>query len=105
MSSHFLTQEDMEDRFAANGGRRCSCAIRRRASTIAMTAGRIHAASARCSLLVAAGQQDRLTPCHYIPLNPQGETVADLYGLGSQELLDQRYRNWLKEKIQELTTL
>ena len=54
--------------------------------------------------LVAAGQQNRLLPCHYIPLSPQGETVADLYGLGSQELLDQRYRNWLREKIQELTT-
>lgn len=54
--------------------------------------------------LVAAGQQGRLIPCHHIPLNPQGETIADLYSLGSQELLDQFYRNWLQEKIQDLTT-
>jgi len=55
--------------------------------------------------LVPSGQQDRLVPCHHIPLNPQGETVTSLYGKGSQELLDQIYRNWLQEKIQYLTTL
>jgi hypothetical protein len=54
--------------------------------------------------LVAADQRERLVPCHHIPLNQRGETVADLYALGSQELLDQRYRNWLQEKIQGLTT-
>jgi len=54
--------------------------------------------------LVARDQRERLAPCHHIPLNPQGKTVADLYALGSQELLDQRYRNWLQKKIQDLTT-
>jgi hypothetical protein len=54
--------------------------------------------------LVAADQRERLVPCHHISLNQRGETVADLYALGSQELLDQRYRNWLQEKIQGLTT-
>jgi hypothetical protein len=54
--------------------------------------------------LVAAGQQDRLIPCHYIPLNSQGETITALYARGPQELLDQLYRNWLQEKIQDLTT-
>jgi hypothetical protein len=54
--------------------------------------------------LAAADQRERLVPCHHIPLNLQGETVADLYVVGSQELLDQRYRNWLQEKIQDLTT-
>ncbi|HZD93903.1 MAG TPA: hypothetical protein VE133_06590, partial [Candidatus Sulfotelmatobacter sp.] len=54
--------------------------------------------------LMAAGQQNKLIPCHYIPLNPQGETIAGLYAQGSQELLDHRYRNWLQEKIKDLTT-
>ena len=54
--------------------------------------------------LVGPGKQDRLVPCHHIPLNPQGETIADLYALGSQESLDQLYRMWLQKKIQDLTT-
>lgn len=49
-------------------------------------------------------KQDTLVPCHHIQLNPQGETIAGLYARGSQELLDQIYRNWLKEKIKDLTT-
>ncbi len=68
-------------------------------------AGRQNSCS-ECPLfsLVAADQREKLVPCHHIPLNQQGETVADLYALGSPELLDQRYRNWLQEKIKDLTT-
>jgi hypothetical protein len=54
--------------------------------------------------MVPAEQQASLIPCHYIQLNPQGETIADLYTQGTQELLDQRYRNWLDEKLKDLTT-
>lgn len=59
----------------------------------------------KCPLfaLVPPGQEDRLVPCHRIPLNSQGETIADLYQKGSQKLMDDCYRNWLKDKIQELT--
>ncbi len=49
--------------------------------------------------MVPAEQQASLIPCHHIQLNPQGETIADLYTQGTQELLDQRYRNWLNEKL------
>ena len=54
--------------------------------------------------MVPAGQQERLIPCHYIQLNLQGQTIAGLYARGSQELLDQTYRNWLKERIKDLIT-
>jgi hypothetical protein len=55
--------------------------------------------------MVPADQQEKQIPCHYIQLNPQGETIAGLYSRGTQELLDQRYRNWIKEKLKDLTTL
>jgi len=60
----------------------------------------------KCPLfsLVPVEQRAKLIPCHYIQLNPQGETIAGLYARSSQELLDQIYRNWLKEKIKDLTT-
>jgi hypothetical protein len=54
--------------------------------------------------MVPASQKDKQLPCHSIPLNPQGETVASLYGQGSQDFLDQNYRNWLEGKIKDLTT-
>lgn len=47
--------------------------------------------------LVAPGQKGRLIPCHYIPLNKGGVTIADLYTQGSQESLDRLYRNWLQD--------
>jgi len=54
--------------------------------------------------MVPAEKRDRLVPCHHIQLNPQGETIAGLYAQGSQERLDQLYRNWLEEKLKDLTT-
>ena len=53
--------------------------------------------------LVPSSEGDKLLPCHHIPLNAQGETVARLYAHGSQRLLDQLYRNWLEKKIKDLT--
>jgi hypothetical protein len=55
--------------------------------------------------MVPPGRQNELIPCHHIPLNVKGETVADLYAQGSQEFLDQLYRNWLEQKIKDLATL
>jgi hypothetical protein len=54
--------------------------------------------------LVPPDRQSEMVPCHHIPLNPQGETVAGLYAQDSQELLDQFYRIWLEDKIKDLTT-
>jgi hypothetical protein len=69
-------------------------------------AGRQHSCR-ECPLfsLVPAEQRERLIPCHHIQLDLQGDTIAGLYARGSQERLDQLYRNWLKEQIKDLTTL
>jgi hypothetical protein len=54
--------------------------------------------------LVPAEKKDRLIPCHFIPLNEGGMTVAGLYAEGSQDLLDQHYRNWLTDITRKLET-
>jgi hypothetical protein len=52
--------------------------------------------------LVALDKKDTLVPCHHIPLNDGGTTIAELYAQGSQESLDRLYRSWLKDITQEL---
>ena len=54
--------------------------------------------------LVAPEKKDSLVPCHYIPLNKGGVTIADLYKQGSQTSLDRLYRNWLQDITQKITT-
>jgi hypothetical protein len=54
--------------------------------------------------LVTSEKKDRLIPCHYIPLNRGGVTIADLYKQGSQTSLDRLYRNWLQDITQKITT-
>lgn len=64
--------------------------------------GRLHACR-ECpffSLVPVAGRE-MLIPCHYIPLDATAETIADLYRKGTQKTLDQRYREWLCNLIQE----
>ena len=41
-------------------------------------------------------------PCHEIPLNSKGETIAWLYKSGTQEQLDDAVRSWLKSTIHTL---
>lgn len=53
---------------------------------------------------VPPDQQDRWLPCHYIPVNREGETIADFYARGSQELLDRHYRKWLQARIRDIAT-
>ncbi len=45
--------------------------------------------------LVPPDQQGTPVPCHHIPLNESGFTVAGLYQSGTQKSLDQDYRKWL----------
>jgi hypothetical protein len=54
--------------------------------------------------LVASDKKDRLVPCHYIPLNEGGVTIADVYKQGSQTSLDRLYRNWLQDITRKLKT-
>ncbi|MCU1221875.1 MAG: hypothetical protein JWN42_3072 [Candidatus Angelobacter sp.] len=54
--------------------------------------------------LVVPDKKDSLIPCHYIPLNKGGVTIADLYKQGSQTSLDRLYRNWLQDTTKKTTT-
>ncbi len=41
-------------------------------------------------------------PCHHIPLNEAGDTVALLERTGDQEEIEDVVKNWLREKIAEI---
>ena len=64
--------------------------------------GRQHSCS-ECPLfvLVPSEKHSSQLPCHNIPLDPSGITVSALYQKGTQDLLDQRYRDWLCNLIRE----
>lgn len=38
-------------------------------------------------------------PCHFIPLNEAGETIADLEANDSQSKLEETLKSWLRAKI------
>ena len=52
--------------------------------------------------MVPPEKRDLLLPCHHIPLNQAGDTVAKLYADGGQETLDRTFRDWLHTTIQRL---
>jgi hypothetical protein len=45
--------------------------------------------------LVPAADRDALLPCHHIPLDAEGNTIAGMYRKTTQKELDERYHNWL----------
>jgi hypothetical protein len=51
----------------------------------------------RCPLysLVPLAERNAIVPCHHIPLDERGATIARLYRTGAQKDLDQHYRDWL----------
>jgi len=57
-----------------------------------------------CALakFVPEDKKEERTPCHHIPLNEAGDTVASLYAESTQEQLDQALHNWLEETIKRL---
>src|SRR5215467_9087656 len=52
--------------------------------------------------LVPEEMKNSLLPCHHIPLNDAGDTIAQLYATGTQKELDQKLRDWLWTTIQRL---
>ena len=52
--------------------------------------------------LVSPAGQDALIPCHHIPLDARGKTVARLYRTATQKELDQHYHNWLCALTREI---
>jgi hypothetical protein len=47
-------------------------------------------------------KRNLLIPCHHIPLNSTGDTIAKLYESGNQEQVDQVFHDWLRATIQRL---
>jgi hypothetical protein len=43
--------------------------------------------------------RDKENPCHYIPLNRRGDTVASLTETGDNEQLQKALRTWLQKTI------
>jgi hypothetical protein len=60
----------------------------------------------RCPMfsLVPHDKKDKLVPCHFIPLDKCGRTIAWFYEHGSQESLDWHYRIWLEDITNALKT-
>ncbi len=52
--------------------------------------------------LVPEDKKHWLIPCHQIPLNAAGETIASLYAQANQEKLDEVFHQWLRATIQKL---
>ena len=64
--------------------------------------GRETCSACKLWALVPADKTQELIPCHYVRLNAQGDTIAGLYGNGTQESLDRAYRGWLYTFLQQL---
>ena len=52
--------------------------------------------------LVPIAARNAVIPCHHIPLDARGNTIAKIYRKGTQKDLDQHYRDWLSTLTQEL---
>jgi len=58
----------------------------------------------RCPLFqfIPEDKRNCRIPCHFIPLNERGETIALMYQSGTQEKLDTAVRGWLEATIKKL---
>ena len=57
-----------------------------------------------CHLLdfVKPEHQGEDVPCHFIPLNESGETIADLEGEDNEAKLERKVKDWLRARIREI---
>jgi hypothetical protein len=53
---------------------------------------------------VPASDRDKAVPCHHIPLNARGDTIASMGKSGDDLKTQQALRDWLRKKIKELET-
>jgi hypothetical protein len=51
---------------------------------------------------VAAEHNSEAIPCHYIPLNAAGETIADLEARDNQAHLEATLKQWMRTTIKEI---
>ena len=52
--------------------------------------------------LVPEPHKSEAQPCHYIPLNEAGDTVATLERKGNQAQLEEAVKSWLRTTLQQL---
>lgn len=50
--------------------------------------------------LVPPEKRSSLLPCHHIPLNDAGDSIARLYSTGTQDELDRKLQDWIRATIQ-----
>ena len=57
-----------------------------------------------CHLLdfVNPDHQTEGVPCHFIPLNADGETIEDLEMQGNQAKLEREVSKWLRDRIRQI---
>ena len=57
-----------------------------------------------CHLLdfVSPEHQGKEVPCHFIPLNEAGETIEDLEAEDNEAKLEQKVKDWLRARINQL---
>jgi hypothetical protein len=51
--------------------------------------------------MVPAAARNAIVPCHHIPLDARGHTIASIYRKNTQKDLDEHYREWLSALIQK----
>jgi len=61
-----------------------------------------HNDACRLMQFVPPQRRGEVLPCHHIPLNETGETVALLEYVGNQRETEDLVKTWLREKIAEL---
>jgi hypothetical protein len=59
-----------------------------------------------CHLLefVSPDHRTEAVPCHFIPLNTDGDTIEDLESQDNQARLEREVSRWLRNKIAEIET-
>ena len=59
-----------------------------------------------CHLIdfVPGEKRSERVPCHLIPLDPSGETIAELELDNNQHLLEGALKTWLRARIKEIVT-
>ncbi len=55
--------------------------------------------------LAASDHRSEEVPCHFIQLNDEGETIADLEAQDNQAKLETTLKRWMREKIREIEEL
>lgn len=51
---------------------------------------------------VPEARRSEVVPCHHIPLDAEGETIEELELRDNQQLLEEKVKAWLRQRIREI---